>query len=124
MLPDAERISAPLQIRSKIWIERGDAVVLSEWRVSLLEAIDATGSLRQAAEDLDVPYRTAWDRVKATEEELGIRLLETTSGGADGGGSQLTPRAREICRQFRRITSGIQDTVGARFVDEFGEGAS
>lgn len=121
MPPDAERNSAPLQIRSKVWIERGGSVVLSEWRVSLLEAIDAAGSLREAADALDVPYRTAWDRVKATEMELGIRLLETTSGGADGGGSQLTPEAREVCRQFRRVTNGIQEMVGARFVDEFGE---
>ena len=121
MPPDAERTSAPIQIRSKIWIERGGSVVLSEWRVSLLEAIDAGGSLRQAAEMLDVPYRTAWDRVKATEAELGIRLLETTSGGADGGGSQLTAEAREVCRRFRRVTSGIQDEVGSRFANEFGE---
>jgi molybdate transport system regulatory protein len=124
MPPDAERTSASLQIRSKVWIERGGSVVLSEWRVSLLEAIDASGSLKLAAEALDVPYRTAWDRVKATEAELGIRLLETTSGGADGGGSQLTPQAREVCRQFRRVTSGIQEIVGSRFVDEFGESTS
>jgi molybdate transport system regulatory protein len=124
MPPDAERAASPLQIRSKIWIERDDAVVLSEWRVSLLEAIDATGSLRRAAEALDVPYRTAWDRVKATEAELGLRLLETSSGGADGGGSQLTPQAREVCRRFRQVTSGIQELVGARFANEFSENNS
>lgn len=117
---DAERAASALQVRSKIWIERNDAVVLSEWRVSLLEAIDATGSLSRAAESLDVPYRTAWDRVKATEAELGIRLLETSSGGAEGGGSQLTPQARDVCRRFRQVTSGIQELVGNRFASEFG----
>jgi hypothetical protein len=35
----------PLEIRSKIWIERGEEVVLSEWRVTLLEAVDAHSSL-------------------------------------------------------------------------------
>jgi len=34
-------------------------VVLSEWRVELLEAIDALGSLSRAAETLGIPYRTA-----------------------------------------------------------------
>jgi hypothetical protein len=50
--------------RSKVWLERGGQVVLSDWRVELLEAIDATGSLARAAERLDVPYRTAWYKLK------------------------------------------------------------
>lgn len=117
----AERNEHQLVVRSKVWIERGEEVVLSEWRVELLEAIDANGSLSRAAAALDVPYRTAWERVKATEAELGFRLLESESGGADGGGSRLTPEARDICRRFRRVSSGIQETVSQRFVVEFGE---
>src|SRR5215217_5879404 len=115
----------PLEIRSKIWIERrgrGD-VVLSEWRVDLLEAIEAHGSLSRAAEALDVPYRTAWERVKATESEIGFRLLESESGGLDGGGSRLTPEARDLCRRFRRVSSGIQEVVSRRFAAEFRDGA-
>jgi molybdate transport system regulatory protein len=113
-----------LEIRSKIWIEcrgRGN-VVLSEWRAELLEAIDAHGSLSRAAEALDIPYRTAWERVKATESEIGFRLLDSESGGLDGGGSRLTPQARELCRRFRRISGGIQEVVSRRFAVEFGNG--
>jgi molybdate transport system regulatory protein len=119
MVDDASREEEPLVIRSKVWIERNDGVVLSDWRVELLEAIDAHGSLRRAAEQLNVPYRTAWDRIKATEAALGIRLLETESGGADGGGSQLTPQAREVCRRFRRVTSGVHEVITRRFQAEF-----
>jgi molybdate transport system regulatory protein len=115
-----ERDASTLQIRSKIWIERDGAVALSEWRVALLEAIDAKGSLSRAAEALDVPYRTAWERVKETEAELGVRLLESESGGADGGGSRLTPEARDLCRRFRRVSGGIHEVVSRRFAAEFG----
>lgn len=118
----SERDGCPLQVRSKIWIERAGDVVLSEWRVELLEAIDANGSLSRAAEALDVPYRTAWERVKATEAEIGVRLLESESGGADGGGSRLTPEARDLCRRFRRVSSGIQEVVSRRFAAEFSAG--
>lgn len=117
----SERSSEPLHIRSKIWIERRGDVVLSEWRVELLETIDAQGSLSRAAEALAVPYRTAWERVKTTEAELGVRLLESESGGADGGGSRLTPEARDLCRRFRRVSGGIQEVVSRRFAAEFGE---
>ena len=112
-----------LEVRSKIWIERNGGVVLSEWRVDLLEAIDAHGSLSRAAEALEVPYRTAWERVKTTEAALGVRLLESESGGADGGGSRLTPEAREFCRRFRRVSSGIQEVVSRRFAAEFEQSA-
>jgi molybdate transport system regulatory protein len=124
MQDDSER-GEQLEIRSKIWIERRGRgeVVLSEWRVELLEAIDAHGSLSRAAEALNVPYRTAWERVKATEGEIGFRLLDSESGGLEGGGSRLTPQARDLCRRFRRVSGGIQEVVSRRFAAEFGDGA-
>ncbi len=121
MQDGSERRGAPMEIRSKIWIERGGEVVLSEWRVELLEAIEASGSLSRAAEALDIPYRTAWERVKATEGELGCRLLESESGGPDGGGSRLTAEARDLCWRFRRVSGGIQEVVSRRFAAEFGD---
>ena len=120
MTGHAIRDRSSLTIRSKIWIEREEEVVLSEWRVELLEAIDAHGSLTRAAEAMQVPYRTAWDRVKATEAQLGIRLLESESGGAQGGGSRLAPGARDNCQRFRRISNGIQELIEQRFAVEFG----
>ena len=123
-MQDSTERGESLEIRSKIWIERrgrGD-VVLSEWRVELLEAIDAHGSLSRAAEALNVPYRTAWERIKATEGEIGFRLLDSESGGLEGGGSSLTPQARDLCRRFRRVSGGIQEVVSRRFAAEFGDG--
>jgi molybdate transport system regulatory protein len=117
----AERGDGPLEVRSKIWIERGGGVVLSEWRVALLEAVDAHGSLSHAAAALEIPYRTAWERIKAMELELGTRLLASESGGAEGGGSHLTAEARDLCRRFRRVSGGIQEVVSRRFAAEFGE---
>ena len=123
-MPDGSERGGAMEIRSKIWIERRDRgdVVLSEWRVELLEAIDANGSLSRAAEALNVPYRTAWERVKATEAEIGFRLLDSESGGLDGGGSRLTPQARDLCRRVRRVSGGIQEVVSRRFAAEFGAG--
>ena len=125
-MQDGSERGGSLEIRSKIWIERGSGgnVVLSEWRVELLEAIDAHGSLSRAAEALDIPYRTAWERVKATESEIGFRLLDSESGGLDGGGSRLTPQARDLCRRFRRVSGGIQEVVSRRFAAEFGDGTA
>ncbi len=109
-----------LRPRSKVWLERDGQVVLSDWRVALLEAIEATGSLARAADQLDVPYRTAWYKLKEIEQRLGVRLLETQSGGADGGGSRLTAEARQVIARFHRVNAGIEQLVVERFRAEFG----
>lgn len=113
--------SQTLQPRSKIWIERDGEVVLSEWRVELLAAVAETGSLTRAAARLNVPYRTAWHRIKETEERLGFPLLETESGGAEGGGSRLTAQAHDLVARFRRVTAGIAEVVERRFEAELAD---
>jgi molybdate transport system regulatory protein len=111
--------ASALEPRSKLWIERGGEVVLSDWRIELLEAIDRTGSLVKAAEEMRTPYRTAWQRLKETEERLGIRLVQTQSGGADGGGSVLTERGHDLVRRYRRFSEGLVELVDRRFRDAF-----
>lgn len=121
MNDDAQRSGNSLTVQSKIWIERREAVVLSDWRVQLLEAVEAEGSLSRAAELMDVPYRTAWNRIKESETALGVRLLETETGGATGGGSRLTPEGRDLIQRFRRMADGLQEIVANRFAAEFGQ---
>lgn len=112
---------AALSPRCKIWFEQDSKVVLSDWRIELLERIEETGSLAKAAKRLNVPYRTAWYKLKEIEERLGIKLLLTQSGGTEGGGSQLTTEGQQIIRRFRRVTEGISKLVERRFLDEFAD---
>lgn len=111
---------AELKPRSKLWIERNGEVVMSDWRMAILEAIDRTGSLAKAAEELGVPYRSAWQKIKESEERLGIRLVDTRSGGADGGSSQLTEDAHLLLRRYRHFSEGIAELVDRRFRESFG----
>src|SRR5690349_17342731 len=110
-----------MEARVKVWIERDGEVMLSDWRVGLLEAIAETGSLAEAARRLDVPYRTAWQKLKAIETRWGVPLLITESGGAEGGASELTPQARELIRRFHLVAQGLQEQVTARFAEVFGD---
>lgn len=106
--------------RSKLWIERDGQVALSDWRVVLLEGISRTGSLARAAEELGVPYRSAWQRLKESEECLGFRLVETQSGGSEGGSSRLTEAARDLLRRYQHFNEGIAELVDQRFREAFG----
>src|SRR3972149_6449850 len=109
-----------LEVRSKLWLERGGKVALSDWRVELLLAIDETGSLAAAAERMAVPYRTAWYKLREAEEELGVPLVSSESGGAHGGGSRLTAEARRIAERFRQASREVDELAHERLADQFG----
>ncbi|HEY3110735.1 MAG TPA: LysR family transcriptional regulator [Chloroflexota bacterium] len=112
-----------LSPRSKVWLERDGRVVLSEWRAALLDGIVETGSLAGAAARLGVPYRTAWARLREIEAGLGFKVLDTQTGGAEGGGSTLTPAGLEVLARFHRVADGVDALVDARFRTEFGADA-
>ena len=104
-----------LEPRAKLWLELDGRIALSEWRVALLEAVEATGSLARAAERMDVPYRTATHKLREIERNLGVRLLATQSSGAEGGGSRLTPEAHEYIRRWRAFSADLDAWVAARY---------
>lgn len=108
-----------MQIRANFWIEKDGQVVLSSWRVRLLEAVAETGSISAAAEKMNISYRRAWDKIHECEERLGVKLVETQTGGSGGGGSQLTEAAVDYIRRFRAFTSGLDSTVRQRFYEFF-----
>ncbi len=114
-------LAVETEIRCKVWIERDGDVLLSDWRVALLGAVAAEGSLTRAAASLGVPYRTAWQRIKEIEARLGLRLLATASGGDEGGHSRLTPEAADLVARFHRVTRGIDEELARRFHAEFGD---
>ncbi|WP_435319590.1 TOBE domain-containing protein [Haloarchaeobius sp. TZWSO28] len=71
---------------------------------TLLWAIDDAGSLNRAADDLGRSYARALARLQTLEETFGS-LVERTRGGSGGGGSQLTPHARELLARFQRLSA-------------------
>lgn len=109
-----------MQPHINLWIEKDDKVVLSTWRVHLLETIDETGSI-SAAHKLEISYRRAWDKVHEMEDGLGIKLVQTQTGGVGGGGAQLTADGRKFVEKFYRFQAGFEDQVKRRFEETFGE---
>ena len=101
--------------RANFWIEQDGQVVLSSWRIRLLEAIAETGSISAAASKMGISYRRAWDKIQESEERLGVKLVETQTGGVGGGGSELTSAAQDYVQRFREFTAGLNELVSQRF---------
>ena len=77
-------------------------VTVSERDVEMLRAIDRYGSMHRAAEELGRSYPHLQRRLVEIEDAAG-ELTERSRGGEGGGGTTLTPAARELTRQFARL---------------------
>lgn len=108
-------MSTTLTPHYNLWLERNGQVVLSKWRIQLLEAIEETGSISAAAEQLEVPYRRAWERLNEMEKGLGVQLVTRQAGGSHGGGAQLTEVGRAYVARFKRFEQGIEQIIAQHF---------
>ncbi|HDH96161.1 MAG TPA: LysR family transcriptional regulator, partial [Proteobacteria bacterium] len=92
-----------IELRLKVWLEKGGETVFGLGRYELLRLTDELGSLHKAAEALGISYRSAWGKIRDTERRLGFELLKRKIGGKRGGGSVLTDRARALLKEYERL---------------------
>ena len=72
-------------------------------RLRILESVERLGSLQAAAKELKMSYRAIWSRIKASEARMGKPLL-----ARDNRGSTLTPLAKSLVKQFRRLQAIVE----------------
>ena len=94
--------------RLHLWLETGDGMLLGLGRIQLLELVEELGSLNKAASAMGMSYRAAWGRLKASEERLGIKLVE--SDGAKKG-LRLTAEARELLEQYEQFEKDLKNSL-------------
>lgn len=122
MEPSSASPSPPLTVHANLWLETNDKVVLSRWRVQLLEAIDETGSIRAAATRMKITYHLAWHRLDEMETAMGTRLVERQRGGPKGGSAQLTAAGHDYVARFNRFAAEMDAIVARLFNETFGAG--
>lgn len=80
--------------------DESDLRFFGEGPCRLLHAVEETGSLRKAALSMNMAYTKALSLIRHAQEVLGYPLTETTIGGKGGGGSRLTPQAKEFLEKY------------------------
>ncbi|MDD4915483.1 MAG: TOBE domain-containing protein [Methylococcales bacterium] len=91
--------------RSSAWVQ-GDirlAGALDSRMIGLLRAIDATGSINQAAKQAGLSYKGAWQMIERANNFSPKVLVSTATGGVNGGGTSLTSAGRALLELFTRI---------------------
>lgn len=101
------------KIKSRIWIEADDNVLLGQGRVQLLKAIAQTGSLSKAAKSLNISYKKAWTLLDSVNKSAKKPVTINSIGGKGGGGAELTEYGKSLINAFDDINKSCWE-----FLDE------
>ena len=69
----------------------------------LLLLIDEYKSVNRACKEMRMAYSKAYKMIIRSEKDLNCKLLVGKIGGKGGGGSELTPEARELLTIYERV---------------------
>ena len=69
----------------------------------MLERIDQTGSINQAAKQMRMSYKKAWEMITQLNTQAERPLVLVHTGGEKGGGSIITDEARELIVFHRQL---------------------
>lgn len=83
--------------------------------IQLLEGIDRTGSIQQAAREMSLSYVKALRILNRMEKGLDQILLIRHKGGAARGSTTLTPSARRVLREFATLRRKVKHAADAAF---------
>jgi len=95
-------LRAHLKPHHKLWLNWDGAFLMGPRYLRFLDAVDRTGTIRAAGQEVGWSYRTCLNRIREMERVLGSKVLDTTRGGSSRGGARLTPAARRLVRLFER----------------------
>jgi molybdate transport system regulatory protein len=118
--------SAP-RLTSKLEVTTEFGSFLGDTRIRLLEAIAEHGSISQAARHVPISYKAAWDAVDAMNNLAHHPLVERTTGGRQGGGTQLTEYGTRVIAMYRAVEKEYQlalDRLSQQLGDVGGEGGN
>ncbi len=103
-----------LDFRVRLRIYKND-LVFGPGVAELMEHVRETGSLSAACRRMEMAYSKGWKILKRAEEELGVELVQGTSGGVHGGKMELTDAGRELLRCYRGMDTALHQAAGGLF---------
>jgi len=92
-----------ITLHGALWLNMAGKKFGGPHHLALLAGIARFGSISQAARDVQMSYKAAWDAIDHMNNLAGQVLVERLSGGKGGGGSRLTERGRQLLANYQII---------------------
>lgn len=88
--------------------------MLGPGKADLLERIGETGSIAAAGRSMSMSYKRAWMLVETMNAAFQEPLIESSRGGAKGGGARLTEAGAEVLSNYRKLEEIMAEAGAAR----------
>jgi molybdate transport system regulatory protein len=104
MSRDRKPASAPVyQVQPRFRLMCRADIAFGPGKAALLERVQMTGSLAEAATELGMSYMRAWTLVQTMQQCFKKPLLKLARGGARHGGAELTDTGRQVLALYREM---------------------
>lgn len=100
-------------VRLRLRLVFGDGAMLGPGKADLLELIGETGSIAEAGRRMKMSYKRAWTLVETMNAAFREPLVDSTRGGAQGGGARLTETGRTVLANYRKLEGRIAEAGDA-----------
>jgi molybdate transport system regulatory protein len=90
-------------VKGSIWMECNGERFFGPGPAELLERINKTGSINQAAKQMQMSYKKAWEIINMLNTQAVQPLVVTQTGGSSGGGSMITDEAKAVMARYREL---------------------
>ena len=89
-----------LKLRSAQWIvDEHNNIIIGKGRADILENIERTGSINQAAKVMKMSYKAVWSKIKATEKHLQTQIVHADRKE----GSRLSREGKALLENYKRL---------------------
>lgn len=89
--------------RIRLRVVFDDGVMVGPGKADLLQGIRETGSIAAAGRRMRMSYKRAWMLVETMNAAFREPVVDSTRGGARGGGARLTPTGEAVLVHYRRL---------------------
>jgi molybdate transport system regulatory protein len=97
--------------RASVTLTRRGVPVIGDREARLLEAVDRVRSIKDAAADAGISYRTAWSAIQQMEDALGRPMVVSRAGGPGGGATALTDEGRRLLSAYQELRRRLEEDL-------------
>jgi molybdopterin-guanine dinucleotide biosynthesis protein B len=96
-------------------VDQNNRIVMAEGRMMLLEKIVETGSINQAAQLMRMSYKSAWSKIRSTEQHFQMKIVHSDKAR----GTRLTEAGRDLLAKYKQIKKRCLEADDAVFEASF-----
>jgi molybdate transport system regulatory protein len=97
--------------RALVTLTKRGISVIGEREARLLDAVDRVRSIKDAASEAGISYRTAWSAIQQMEQALGRPMVVSRAGGPGGGATTLTDECRRLLALYHDLRRRLEEIL-------------